>query len=213
MKKHNQKGFGLVPVLLIVVIVAIVAYAGWYVWDSNHGANMAEEEIVTPTPTPSSISTNWSKFSNTYYAFLHPNNWMQISSTEPTSVDFRSSDYGEKDVRTERGSYKEINSGYSLQIIQMASDAPYETLDKLIAHIVDEEKTNASAGFAGGTHKNITVNGYQALWVNNKFSDTYLFVIVFANNKRVHIQLNTKDDSSSEAAILFENLLASFEIK
>jgi hypothetical protein len=212
--KNNQKGFGLVPVLLIVVIVAIVGFTGWYVWNTQG----QEDKIATPTPTPtvavsiapspSGVYVNWVKFSNTYYSFMYPNNWVQISSTQPTSVNFRSSDYSEKDVPTERGSYKEISNGYSLEMIEMASSAPNETLDKLTAQVVNDEKING-----GGTHKTIIVDGNPSVWVNNEYSDTYLYAIVFVGNKRVHIQLNTKDDSSSQAVSLFENLLVSFEIK
>jgi hypothetical protein len=50
MKRLNQKGFSPLHIVLLVVVIAIIGFAGWYVWDANQKTSDTEE--VTPTPTP-----------------------------------------------------------------------------------------------------------------------------------------------------------------
>jgi hypothetical protein len=55
-KKLNQKGFHhVLMIALIVVVVAAVGFAGWYVWDKNKADDSAN--ITSPTPTPSVTAT------------------------------------------------------------------------------------------------------------------------------------------------------------
>jgi hypothetical protein len=50
MKRLNQKGFHLLYIALIVIIIAGLGFAGWYVWDKNQKTDTATE--IAPTPTP-----------------------------------------------------------------------------------------------------------------------------------------------------------------
>ena len=38
MNKTNQKGFSAVLILLIVIMLVIIGFAAWYVWDKQHGS-------------------------------------------------------------------------------------------------------------------------------------------------------------------------------
>ena len=61
----NQKGFSVVHAILIVIIVGILGFAGWYVWDSNQ-KNKPQDRLhdsvkrseprtaLTPTTAPAS---------------------------------------------------------------------------------------------------------------------------------------------------------------
>ncbi len=50
-KRLEQSGFHIWIVALIVVVVAAVGFAGWYVWDKNKADD--NTNVTNPTPTPS----------------------------------------------------------------------------------------------------------------------------------------------------------------
>jgi hypothetical protein len=59
MKKNiNERGFHLVVIPLIVIIVGIIGFTGWYVWNSNSKPFKELDNITannpraTPSPTP-----------------------------------------------------------------------------------------------------------------------------------------------------------------
>jgi hypothetical protein len=61
MKKLDNKGFHLIMVPLIVILIGIIGFAGWYVWDANQEAATSEndtskDEQPTVKPTPISDS-------------------------------------------------------------------------------------------------------------------------------------------------------------
>ena len=56
MKKLNQKGFGAVEAIIVLVVVVLLGAAGWFVYDKNHNSKVS----TTPTPntTPSARPTD-----------------------------------------------------------------------------------------------------------------------------------------------------------
>jgi hypothetical protein len=48
--KRNQNGFGLVEVFLILILVSVIGFAGWYV--GNRNANNKKDDKVSAQPTP-----------------------------------------------------------------------------------------------------------------------------------------------------------------
>ncbi len=50
MKKHNQKGFGLVEALLVILILAVASFGGYYVWhiQSNRKINSTSQPNILP---------------------------------------------------------------------------------------------------------------------------------------------------------------------
>ena len=57
MKKINERGFHLWLIPLIIVLVGITGFAGWYVYDANKGDNEPVSNITAPTPTPTATPT------------------------------------------------------------------------------------------------------------------------------------------------------------
>lgn len=55
MKKHNQKGFGLVEALLITIAAGIVGFGGYYVWHIQH--KNSTTSTSTPSKSPSTSAT------------------------------------------------------------------------------------------------------------------------------------------------------------
>lgn len=47
MKKINQSGFGAVEILISLVVVGIIAGAGWFVWQNNQNNNQNSSDVDT----------------------------------------------------------------------------------------------------------------------------------------------------------------------
>jgi len=63
--QNNQRGMGLVETLLVVVIVAILAFAGWYVYDSNKKTNKIYD-TTNQTATSQTTATKPKKVEKTF---------------------------------------------------------------------------------------------------------------------------------------------------
>jgi competence protein ComGC len=51
---HNQRGFALVELLLILVIVGIIAFVAWRVIDASGDVENAQNQVPTSTAAPAS---------------------------------------------------------------------------------------------------------------------------------------------------------------
>jgi hypothetical protein len=97
MKKLNSKGFSAVEGLLVLIVVGIIAGAGWYVWQARNNANSA---LDTANQTTSSIAkakptkkveavtdptADWTSFTSAAgkYSLKYPKNW--VTATNPSS--------------------------------------------------------------------------------------------------------------------------------
>lgn len=66
MKRLNQKGFHLLYIVLIVIVIAGLGFAGWYVWDKNQNQTAEEQTSSTPTPMPIGVD----------YVVEYPSTWI-----------------------------------------------------------------------------------------------------------------------------------------
>ncbi len=55
MKKHNQNGFGLIGSLIVVMVLAVIAFGGYYAWHTHH---TAKPTTTTKLSTPASNSSS-----------------------------------------------------------------------------------------------------------------------------------------------------------
>jgi uncharacterized protein YpmB len=206
----NQEGFSHTILVIICLTILGVFFVGWKVLENrNKHSETASQSVPSATKEDKAtdIPKGWTKYDKGDYALLYPDTWTIDTANENNSILLKSADYKkDRKVEWEKGTSYLISAGYLLSISEIPNEAPNETIEKLTAHIVAEEKT-----LGGGSHKQITVDGNKALWINNKHDDTYLYVIVFHDGKRTHIQLNSKDDSDSDSSKLFDEILASFK--
>lgn len=92
--KSNQSGFGVVEGLLILIIVGILGFTGWYVWHSKNNANenlnaAANTNLSTSSTKKKSTTTTGSNTSLktgvlTYEkaSFKYPGSWTIVSSSK-----------------------------------------------------------------------------------------------------------------------------------
>jgi type II secretory pathway pseudopilin PulG len=212
--KANQKGFSIVEALVVVVVIGLLGAVSWLVYDRQKSENLEasntqSQNSSNTTDDKEQLPDGWLKYNKSSYNFLYPDTWAVDNTNQNGSVVLKSADYKQdRKIETEREPYYVTSAGYLLEIREISTNAPNETIEKLTAHIVEEEKT-----LGGGSHKQITVDGNKALWVNNKHEDTYVYVVVFHNGERTHIQLNSNDDSDSAGVKIFDDILASFKFQ
>ena len=56
MKKLNQNGFGLIPVLLIVAVIGLVAFAGYRVMNKDTPIADSSSQLSRDSPAPEGIN-------------------------------------------------------------------------------------------------------------------------------------------------------------
>lgn len=103
----NQNGFGAAPLLLVVVVIALMGFIGWYVLKHKNTLNnvsvLTVSSTTPPEKTKSTSSTTqlfqlpsgWQWYANTLYGFklAYPSSWGQpqtsASKGEITGTDYR----------------------------------------------------------------------------------------------------------------------------
>ena len=89
MKKTNQKGFSAVEGVLLLVILGMIGFTGWYVYHSKKVANKESnsQATVQTVVTKESTSTNpyagWKTYTNQEagLTFQYPSNWTSQTAT------------------------------------------------------------------------------------------------------------------------------------
>lgn len=83
MKKPDQTGFSIVELLLILVVIGIIVFTGWYVYQSQETANKGYDSQSSAQDAPAvNQYAGWKTDSLTYekMSFKYPSTW-QISNT------------------------------------------------------------------------------------------------------------------------------------
>lgn len=62
MRKHNQKGFTVVEILLALLVAAAIGFGGYYVWHTQHTAKPATTTASTSAPATTSTPTTTQKY-------------------------------------------------------------------------------------------------------------------------------------------------------
>lgn len=82
--KQNQQGFTLVETLLIILIVAVIGFGGYYVWHSQHTSSSTTTKSTAPAGWKTYISTT-DKFSTVY-----PATWTYTASSSKANTIYAS---------------------------------------------------------------------------------------------------------------------------
>ena len=94
--KKNQKGFALIEALLILIILLLIAFAGWWVWQSKAKISKTQEDTANSQSEPAKSdkkaaqkpavdpTADWKAYSNAdgQYSLKHPTSWVRASSPE-----------------------------------------------------------------------------------------------------------------------------------
>lgn len=215
--KANQKGFSFVEILVVIVVIGLLGAVGWIVLDRQKTKNdptktqttESQKENTTPQSSQSTVPSGFSEYKVKSFTFLYPSTWTVTATHDKyNTVNVQSPDFKEeRAIQAQKSTYYLPSSGYKLVVSDITSNDPGDTLQKSTDKVVSDEKATGS-----GTHKKITVGGFDALWFDNGYEDTYLVTKVFHQGKITHIQLNAKSDSDPATVKQFEDILVSFKL-
>jgi hypothetical protein len=78
--RRNQKGFTVIEAVLIIVVIAIVAGTGWYVWRSVKNVNETDKQALASSNSISFLSyTDTAKL----FTLVYPSNWVITPDSQP----------------------------------------------------------------------------------------------------------------------------------
>jgi type II secretory pathway pseudopilin PulG len=86
MKKLNTKGFSVVEVLLVVVLIGAIAGLGWWVWGQNNNNVVSNDTPISTVQDQATESMQLSEFKSEEYKFKfsYPSDWGEVT-VEPSS--------------------------------------------------------------------------------------------------------------------------------
>lgn len=94
MKINNQKGFGMVEVIIILIVLALLGTVGWYVWKKQNdkekkGASTTSQQTNKDNPAAveekaPDATADWTTYTNTpgKFSFKHPKTWVFASNPD-----------------------------------------------------------------------------------------------------------------------------------
>jgi len=91
----NEAGFGAAESLLILVIVAIIGFTGWYVYHAKQTSGKNNTTSASATPTPTSVYAGWKTYTSSAEkaTFKYPAGWAIDTADQYVSNDANNSDY------------------------------------------------------------------------------------------------------------------------
>lgn len=125
-KKLNNKGFGLVGVLVVILVLVAAGGAGYYIWHKNHKAKVTTTSSVTTdstskklaqsttTPQPVDPYAGWKTYSTGQVSFRYPSSWV-VSEGPTNSPD--SATKQEYAINIKRDDNVKYNDTASLEIL------------------------------------------------------------------------------------------------
>lgn len=99
MKVTNQKGFSVSTVLILILVMATLVLAGWYVWQKNEDSQSknptnasANTRQVTAYRRTTTVPSDWKTYQDPNYpvSFSYPSTWIVVpdSKGNPTMYDY-----------------------------------------------------------------------------------------------------------------------------
>jgi hypothetical protein len=102
MKKSNQSGFAAIEAVLILVVVSILGFTGWFVWHAKQNANAALSNAANSQPKASKASKGaaspsdggWKTYTSslTKTSLQYPSSWKIMRNADPDIFQLESPD-------------------------------------------------------------------------------------------------------------------------
>ncbi len=220
--KKNEKGFGAIEGLLIVVIICMIGFVGWYVWH-NRAAK------TTPAPTTSTTST--AKVTTYNRTTTVPTDWKTYSNpTYKLSLAYPSGGWSVSLATYAKSEFSGEN-GYSKNATSLASVcylppnvrdfcyAKLEIIGQSLSDTISQIKKDyfTPTNFKSVKQTNLTIDGHNAVEIDAKANDgsEIKYFFSYANGYTFAMpQVLTSDPSdlsSSSGNLSAKNTLILFE--
>lgn len=202
--KTNQKGFGAVEGILILVIVILLGYVGWYVWDANKSADdtlkqsTARQSVNTENKSDTS-DDNWK--SALPFTVKFPDNWT-VKSDGNKSVNY-TVNIDAPDTKMEESNFGPVvQSGAQISIYKSRA-----TTYKNIAEFKDGKGVPSQYG---ANKKDIYVDGREALQYDLGYEGPNVHHVMFFEGGYLYdIAIQQTAYDKAEYAKVYDNLIQS----
>ncbi len=191
--KHRQYGFSAVEIILVIIVVGLLGFGGWYVWQANN------QQLTTSTSqnTTADPYADWKAYSKGSLTFKYPADW----------------------TLTEIGPGPQLKSGNyastGLQSITVTKGASISVTNPGAAQttITAENYNTSSAWSASNSNfKVVTINGKKAAQYNVS-SDIINTVLFGTNGEMVQAQFQFAASDYDATLSLYNHLLETVSIK
>lgn len=218
--KKNEKGFGAVEALLVLVIVAVLGFVGWYVWH-NRATNTAPTTTsasaskVTTYSRTTTVPSDWRSYKNTTYklSLAYPNGGWSTSFATYDKKDFS----GENDYSKDATSLATVC--YLPPNVQQTCYDKLEIIGQSLNDTVSQIKQTyfKPDNFKSIKETNLTIDGHSAVEIYAQANDStgIKYYFVYANGftyvmPRV-LNSDPSDLSNSSGNLSAKNTLILFE--
>jgi hypothetical protein len=208
--KTNQKGFGAVEVVIVIVVAGLLGFAAWYFWNAQD--KPVEQAVKTPTkqikkeePKEVVISTiGFQSYEDKEISLKYPAKWIQyeVEAFEGNERLFKSPDFVEK-VQS-KPMYK---SGFDFHVVSFPNydNQTFESDLKRAPEFV--ENNNAE-------YETIEIDGQKAVLyyfkVNNQ---TYWKTTLYTKESEFEFFMATNPDDKDEAKSTLLAILSTVDLK
>lgn len=160
--KKNQKGFSVIEVLVVIVVVGLLGAVGWLVYDRQSSKSVDKPVIQASTTQKQETSKQeektidpfegWQAFNNSKlkFTFQHPSDWESVVFDENGMFSVTLTAPG---TTATDGPYEEITNG--AKIYTSCPNTAYTSLDQF------KKESSIYTGSSTDKHK-VTVNGADA---------------------------------------------------
>lgn len=204
-KNNSQSGFGVVEVILIIVILGIIGFTGWRVYEANREVSQAPVDNSTvEKKADQAKKTEYKVYDAESIAvsFSYPAEWT-VYATYPNGVTLQSPDFS-----AEAG-FRKIKSGSIVTITKQTTVSlpdRKESLEKLALLTANDHPNTKSF---------TTLAGLQAIKIthsNGENRNNHVAVLTDENNQSYQIDQQYMLDSENPYPELIDKIVSSFKI-
>jgi hypothetical protein len=213
--KINQKGFGAVEGLLILILVSILGFTGYYVYHSRNNATSTYNNAASTGTNVSNSPQNLKKYTDSSgtYSFSYPENW--AVSEKPYSGDFLSDSVSGKNVQIVPESSPSITSDVNLpnyvSLVSYKTTNTNEVIEGLLGTLPNQPQT-------------ISINGVRSQYVKVNSSgytdedyflthNTITLVVTFREKQSSTLGGNSTTFDATKDAASFNELVKSIKFQ
>lgn len=166
----NEKGFGVVEVILILVIIGIIGFTGWRVYEANREASQVPIDNSTIVPREkSSVPDGWKKYENKdlSFSFAYPEEWGEVIVSNETTphegghyyLDFSKYDQFKVAIKTADYIYTGLGRGVPQVNGFTNFDEEFQKIEKEFSEVIKKTLDTLVYVYAEGLNGSITAAG------------------------------------------------------
>lgn len=213
--RTNQKGFGVVEILIVIFVAGLLGTIGWIVY-TRQGNKASNQQTATqnseqkqdgslkedPKDEQSSVKQGYKLYDDRNLSLQYPDTWTSYKeNNRPDWVFFKSPDYvPSEDLGPS------VKAGQLLEV-RVGNTNDYESYEMDLKNAPIAQKNH------GGTYETISIDGNNAILSDTKTHGTYWYATAYKNGKTYFFRLNVLDEDEPGVKDLFLSILATVDIK